>query len=135
MITKYLPKKNNRGFTLFEVVITFIIAGILASFLYSYMGTNISHSAIPVVRVREGNELAAAMEMITADYRHSLGTNIQTWGDTLQGTYGSLVDSISVDPSSFSDGGGIESDPGSVDHLIKVTLTKSEQSVSVIFGD
>jgi prepilin-type N-terminal cleavage/methylation domain-containing protein len=56
------------GFTLVEVIVTIIAAGILGAFFIQFMGTAMSRSALAVENVRVEAAAEALMEQIVADY-------------------------------------------------------------------
>lgn len=60
--------KNSRGFTLIEVIVTLIVAAILGTILATFMGSTLTGSVQPLIRVQEANIAGQAMENITADY-------------------------------------------------------------------
>ena len=64
--------KKEKGFTLLEVIIILIVAGIIGSMLIPLMGTALKHSADPVNNIKDQLELNKVMENITADYKDSL---------------------------------------------------------------
>ena len=64
--------KKENGFTLLEVIIILIVAGIIGSMLIPLMGTALKHSADPVNNIKDQLELNKVMENITADYKDSL---------------------------------------------------------------
>lgn len=60
---------KNQGFTLIEVIIALIVAGILAAMLVTYMGTGVAQSANPVIMAQNGSFLNQIIENMTADYK------------------------------------------------------------------
>jgi len=64
-------KLPNKGFTLIEVIITLVLAGIVAAMLFSYFGSSIIQSSTPVSRLKAVGKLNAIMEKITSDYNNS----------------------------------------------------------------
>ncbi|MDD5435833.1 MAG: type II secretion system protein [Nitrospira sp.] len=69
---------NQDGFTLIEVILTLVIAGILGAMLYSYFGTSFTASSNPVIRLNKAFKLQQIMENITADYLKNYTTNLTT---------------------------------------------------------
>ena len=60
--------KKNGGFTLIEVIVTLIVAAILGTMLVTFMGSTLTGSVQPVLRVQQANTTGQVMENITADY-------------------------------------------------------------------
>jgi prepilin-type N-terminal cleavage/methylation domain-containing protein len=62
-------KSGPTGFTLVEVIVSLIVAGILAAMLVTFMGSSVAQSANPVVQSQNGAYLNQIMENMTADYK------------------------------------------------------------------
>jgi prepilin-type N-terminal cleavage/methylation domain-containing protein len=71
---------KNDGFTLIEVIVTLIVASILGTMLVTFMGTTLTGSVQPLLRVQNANIAGQVMENITADY------NKLNWDDIGAGT-------------------------------------------------
>jgi len=63
---------DGRGFTLIEVIISLIVAGILGAMVVSFMGTGMMKSANPVIHAQNGNYLNSIMEKMYADYKYQM---------------------------------------------------------------
>jgi prepilin-type N-terminal cleavage/methylation domain-containing protein len=59
---------GQRGFTLVEIIVTLVAAGILAIFYFHFMGTAMTHSSKSVELVAGEAKAEAVMERIIADY-------------------------------------------------------------------
>ncbi|MGD0281724.1 MAG: prepilin-type N-terminal cleavage/methylation domain-containing protein [Dissulfurispiraceae bacterium] len=59
------------GFTLIEVIITIVVAAVLATMLYSYFNTAITQSSTPATRMVTALQSQTVMENITADWMAS----------------------------------------------------------------
>ena len=128
--------KNENGFTLLEVIITLIVASILGSIAYQFMGTSVVKSALPVNRVKDQFMLNGMIEEMTADYRNFVvkSDNIsQELGDTdlidfkkavaITKEYGDYID--------FCDYIQPDSDQGN--RVLKVSIKKGDQTVTALF--
>ncbi len=130
--------KNENGFTLIEIIITIIVASILGSIAYQFMGTGMVGSALPVNRVKDQFMLNGIIEEMTADYRNfvvvsnsisqELGdTNLIDFKDDVAiikkyGDYIDFCDYIQPDP---------DIDQG--ERILKVILKKGDQTVTALF--
>lgn len=63
-------RNRRKGFTLIEVIVAIVIVAILTTMLYSYFGSSITQSGIPIVRLGTTLQLQTVMENITADYKN-----------------------------------------------------------------
>ena len=73
-------KRSGKGFTLLEVIITIVIAGILASFLITFM-QSVPKSVNPVIQTQNLAAAQAVMEKISADYETYLRTGAPAWAN------------------------------------------------------
>jgi prepilin-type N-terminal cleavage/methylation domain-containing protein len=60
--------KSENGFTLIEVIITFVVLAICASMMFSYFGSSIYESSTPVTRLKKTADLNQVMDKINAQY-------------------------------------------------------------------
>ena len=67
-------KKDERGFTLIEVIVSLVVAAILGTMLVSFMGTSVMKSANPVILMQNGAYLNSIMENMSADYKYQMFT-------------------------------------------------------------
>ena len=63
---------NQKGFTLIEVIILLIIAGIMGSYLVVFVQTTSRNSVKPILLINERTELQEEMENMTQDYKNQL---------------------------------------------------------------
>lgn len=61
------------GFSLLEVIVTLVLAGLLASAALTYFDTTTTNSALPFIRMQNATHMGNAMEAICRDYE-ALGT-------------------------------------------------------------
>jgi prepilin-type N-terminal cleavage/methylation domain-containing protein len=133
---------NKQGFTLLEVIITFIVAAILGTIFLQVMGTSMQQSYEPVSMVQNGFSVNEIMEKMNADYRNRLITstsnpladfksdvengnviaNTPYFGDyTYQTQYIKFI------------GGNEVADASADPRILKITITHGGQRLSAIF--
>ena len=66
---------NKKGFTLLEVIITFIVAAIMGTIFLQLMGTSMQQSYKPVTMVQDGFSVNEILEKMNAHYRYRLLTS------------------------------------------------------------
>ena len=134
--------KNKKGFTLLEVIVTFIVAAIMGTIFLQLMGTSMQQSYEPVTMVQDGFSVNEIMEKMNAHYRFRLLTstsnpledfktdvengniiaNTPYFGDyTYQTQYIKFSGAAEVPDAS--------ADP----RILKITITHGEQRLSAIF--
>lgn len=118
-------KRSERGFTLLEVIVIIVIASILGSLLFTFMGTAITKSAIPVKQTRDLGELIGNIETITAAYASYL-TGGKTWDGT--GGFKELAGNTPTVVVIDTDVIGTETFD-----IIRVTATKGDQKLVSYF--
>ena len=140
----WLSKKmTTNGFTLLEVIITLLVASILGTTIYTFLGTSVTKSGIPVNLIKEDFEFVSVLEKITNDYRQKIET-AKTAGESfdlaafvtdidsaakVNALYGSTVDSVTIVPTAFDASGN---ETGSDDNIQKVTLQKGDSILTVL---
>ncbi|MFO7687587.1 MAG: type II secretion system protein [Desulfobacterales bacterium] len=90
------PPNRTKGFTLIEVIVTIIAAGIMGAFFMNYMGTAMSQSTRAVDLVKAEAEAEAKLEKIIADYVYEINRTPDTVLNTIvtrnqSQSYGSRV--------------------------------------------
>jgi prepilin-type N-terminal cleavage/methylation domain len=58
---------TNKGFTLIEVIVTFIILSIVIAMMAPFFGTNFTQSSAPMANMQQATSLQAVMENIISD--------------------------------------------------------------------
>ena len=132
---------GNKGFTLLEVVITLVVAAILATILMQFMGTSLSRSAEPLVSVQEGLAIVEVMEKMNAEYKRLLTTDsnpLETFKSNVED--GNLEANVpyfgdySVETKYITFSGGIEAeDTAGEKRILKVTIERGEQTLVALF--
>jgi prepilin-type N-terminal cleavage/methylation domain-containing protein len=130
------PKASTTGFTLVEIVITLLIAGVLGATLYQYMGSALSGSAVPIKRLKATIGLQQVVENVVGDFEQRnpsvesdwtvLRSDIGAVGTEQVNTYGAYR----VVRNEFIrfDGAGIEAGDNygtPPDNVLRITLANS----------
>jgi prepilin-type N-terminal cleavage/methylation domain-containing protein len=131
--------KRRPGFTLLEVIVTIIIASIMATMLVTYMGNNLIHSTEPVIMVQRNVALTRVMENIANDYKVLMVTDL-----TPLATLSTRIQNGNInDPAdSWPDFGyynvvtctqetGLES--GDYSQILRVTISSGDQRLTALF--
>ena len=133
-------RADSKGFTLVEIIVTIVAAGILGAIFVHLMGTALNASWNSVEIVRDESDGEGAMEEIIADYVAAINSDPP---DTLTGALKTIRDNIDGGKYGTNvswtyiefDAGGAEIDRGATptDNL-KVVLQASGQLSPAIAG-
>jgi prepilin-type N-terminal cleavage/methylation domain-containing protein len=138
---KYLKsmKSDSKGFTLVEIIVTLVAAGILGAIFIQFMGTALDSSWNSVEIVRDEAGAEALMEQLIAYYVLDINSGVEL---TNQGALakidaydGSTIEGITITTRYiiFDDvsGNEIEVDPGPTDNLKVVLQAPSQVSPAI----
>ena len=133
---------NKQGFTLLELIITFIVAAILGTIFLQVMGTSMQQSYQPVSMVQDGFAVNEILEKMNAHYRYRLLTSISN----PLADFKSDVENGNVTANTpyFGDytpqtqyikfsGGNEVADLSADPRVLKITITHGGQRLSAIF--
>jgi prepilin-type N-terminal cleavage/methylation domain-containing protein len=125
-------KSNSRGFTLVEVIVTIVAAGILGAIFVNLMGTALNSSWNSVEIVRDESNGEGLMERIMADYVADINNDPDNaLGNIVANYNGQTIDGITITTQYILfDAGGNENTGGS-DNL-KVVLQAPGQLAPAI---
>jgi prepilin-type N-terminal cleavage/methylation domain-containing protein len=124
---------GTKGFTLVEIIVTLVAAGILAIFYFHFMGTAMDYSWRSVELVAGEAQAEGIMERIIADYVDRINQDPDNALANIKGTnYGTLVTMVYV----TYDSAGNESEVtvGTSDYL-KVTIKLPVEDISTTVGN
>ncbi|MFZ3056722.1 MAG: type II secretion system protein [Smithella sp.] len=134
------------GFTLIEVIISLVVAGILSAMFVVFMQSSVMRSYNPVVLAKNGAYLTSIMDNIGADYRGLMVTEsdpLTTLNSHLSDSsyrsahYGSDF-TISTKRFDFPTGTGNVTEPLSASgsgKMLKVTITYNTLSLVALFSE
>ena len=118
--------KNNRGFTLIEVIITVTLIAIAAAMFVAYIGTSFTQSPASSSMVAKQYALIQQMEIITSQYRQEISN------ETLDLTSFKAY----VDANPYIDSSNLvtlNSGSYTTQQVLAVTLKDGDQTVMSIF--
>jgi prepilin-type N-terminal cleavage/methylation domain-containing protein len=137
MMEPKIINRNSKGFTLVEIIVTILAAGILGAMFVNFMGTALTSSwnAVEIARDEAGTE--ALMEQIIADYVTDINSDPATALSNLVTTYnGQTINGIDITTQYIDfDGSGNENilSAGTSDNL-KVVLQATGPGSPAISG-
>ena len=116
-------RSRQQGFTLVEIIMVILVAGILGVLMYQYFGTSFLQSALPLHRLNTAMGLKQIMENITEAYQQNpsdlatLKTNVQ------DGRYGACA--VLYNNYVLFSGQTLVPDNTGADDMLKVTIRGS----------
>ena len=133
---------NKEGFTLIEVIITLVVAAILAALFVQLMGTNLSGSSVSAVRAQNHYTLIGIVEEMIIDYNKLMDAGNTDVLGTLQahiqvgnvggnipyfGQYSQVTNFITFDATNK------EQPSATSSNILKVTITRNDQTITTLF--
>ncbi|MBU1570193.1 MAG: prepilin-type N-terminal cleavage/methylation domain-containing protein, partial [Proteobacteria bacterium] len=102
-------KNHLAGFTLIEVIVSLVVAAIMASMIYTYFGNALTQSSVPIFRLQKASNLQKVMENIIADYERLNQLNLRfKWRKNAKYKVGEIVlpsDSLVTKDSKIANNG------------------------------
>ncbi len=68
--------RNNKGFSLIEIIAIIIVASVAFTMIYTYFGSFITDSSAPVHRLNSAMELKQTAELIMENYHQNTSANL-----------------------------------------------------------
>lgn len=126
-------KSCSKGFTLVEIIVSILAAGILGAIFINFLGTALTSSwnAVEITRDEAGAE--ALMEQIIGEYVEDINSNPSTALSNILTTYnGQTINDINITTTYiYFDDSGVEQTGG---NNLKVVLQASGQGAPAISG-
>lgn len=126
-------KDTTKGFTLIEIIVTLIVASIFGTLLISFMGTQVTNSVVPVVRVRQEYTLNQIMENINADYRKLLLESPDPLGTLRSSVNAGDYGTYTVVYNNFITFNGAGAEQVGGDRILKVSLSQGDHTLTTLF--
>ncbi len=133
------PKGNiineRDGFTLIELIVTLVVASILGTMLFQFMGVGVTQSGVPLHWLQEEYELSEAIEQITSDYKDAIkgpSFNLANFKSAIETNYSAYIVTAQTKYIDFActtdcTESGINTD------ILKVQIEKNDQNMTVLF--
>jgi prepilin-type N-terminal cleavage/methylation domain-containing protein len=136
MMQLKIINSNSKGFTLVEIIVTILAAGILSAIFANFMGTALTSSwnAVEIARDEAGTE--ALMEQVVAKYVADINSDPATALSKLNSYNGQTINGIGITTQYIEfDDSGNENIPGSgTSDNLKVVLRASGPGAPAITG-
>ncbi|MCF8079433.1 MAG: type II secretion system GspH family protein [Desulfobacterales bacterium] len=134
-IQYFMPRRRNlrseAGFTLLEIIVTILVASVLAALMVQFMNTAMIRGGDPAAAVRAEANTGAILEQVVSDYVQEINTNPTNALATLKTKYAS-DSTITMTYISFdSSGQEVVEDPTPTDTL-KVIVKKGGYAVTTL---
>ncbi len=113
--------RRQRGFTLIEVIVTLVIAGLLGALLVNMLGTTLLRSSDPATSARQSAQAESDLEAVVATYVAHVNAN----------TSGTLAHVQAQHPANATLSYATVTMDGGIDAL-RVTATVGQASVSTL---
>lgn len=140
MIKSNARKMSNHGFTLIEVIVTIIAAGILGAIFINFMGTAMSRSARSLENVQGEADAESVLEKIVADYVEKINLNESSALTDMERAintdriYNSSEREITVAAAyiTFDSSGNESGDTAGLNRTLKVTVNANDHRLTTL---
>ena len=131
----FMPRRQNlrneAGFTLLEIIVTILVASVLAALMVQFMNTAMIRGGDPAEAVRAEADTGALLEQIVSDYVRQINSDPENALDGLKTSYGSNA-SVTMTYISFdSSGQAVLEEPNPTDTL-QVTIQGGGYSTTTL---
>ena len=129
--------RNNKGFSLIEVIAIIIVASVASTMIYTYFGSFITESSTPVHRLNSAMELKQTAELIMENYhqntsanlnflKNNLSTNPYSYGQNFTVEYNQFVKFVNQNDTAITAG-----DPEDL-LKIKIRHNKTNEAITLL---
>jgi prepilin-type N-terminal cleavage/methylation domain-containing protein len=136
MMRLKIINSNSKGFTLVEIIVTILAAGILSAIFANFMGTALTSSwnAVEIARDEAGTE--ALMEQTVAKYVEDINSDAATALSKLHSYNGQTINGIGITTQyiEFDDSGNEKILSSGTSDNLKVVLQASGPETPAITG-
>ena len=121
---------DKAGFTLIEIIVTILVASVLAALMVQFMNTAMIRGGDPAAAVRAEADTGAILEQVVSDYVQQINTDPDNALANIKTSYASDAD-VSMTYISF-DASGQEVVEGSATDTLKVTAQAGGYAVTTL---
>jgi prepilin-type N-terminal cleavage/methylation domain-containing protein len=127
---------NKKGFTLIEVIITFVVAAILAALFVNFMGPSLMKgSPIAAVRAQNHYALIQIVEEMNIDYNRlmnagDLNVLVTLQGHIQAGNFGQYTQATNFITFNAANTEQLSATPS---NILKVTISRGDQTIVTLF--
>lgn len=93
--------RQANGFTLIEIIITIIVSAVAFAMVYSYSGSYITDSSVPIHRLSHALELKQVAERITEHYKQDVSADLNGLKDNVTNNPGDYGQNYTVSYNGF----------------------------------
>ena len=129
--------RNNKGFSLIEIIVIIIVASVAFTMIFKYFGPFITDSSAPVHRLNSAMELKQTAELIIENYhqntsanlnflKNNLSTNPYIYGQNFTVEYNQFVKFVNQNDTAIATG-----DPEDL-LKIKIRHNKTNEAITLL---
>lgn len=129
--------RNNKGFSLIEIIVIIIVASIAFTMIFKYFGSFITDSSVPIHRLNSAMELKQTAELIMENYhqdtsadlnslKNNLSTNPFLYGQNFTVEYNQFVKFVNQNDTAIAAG-----DPEDL-LKIKIRHDKTNEAITLL---